>query len=515
MPIYYDSKKIVPAPFVSIQKNYDRASDGHKVGSRFTIVVKGTMLACKGSPNSEGVFYTGSGYPPDSFETDPLVNSADKRLKSLEAKMQAMRTLFARDGKSFEIQPYDGSAPLKCYPRVQGIEFEDGERNGFWYDYVKYTVTLEADEMFGLNTADNSGAEDAQYNEDYFKDSSGVKLFLQDVSENWSLEVMDDSPENDTNPYTYRLTHTVNAKGKRTYDDTGLVSEAWQQAKRWVTTRLGLDTAYYIGTDGIQAPADILAFNHIRQEATDKFEGTYSVTENWILAKGNTREDFTVSTETSTETNLTTVSIEGEVIGMDSRDTSYAITTSKWTAALAKFTSLTSGVTNTIFTRAQTYSGASLNTTPLRSSSGRNPVTGRISYNYSYDTRPTNCISGALSERIEIDDTLTSDVFASIPIIGRLAGPLLQDMNTVTELKRTVHVEVVMPVATGCFTSIAGVTALMSAAPTSQVQTVFDAFRGDLALTYNQIFEDRGQPHWEPRTGRYSRSVTWTFQNCP
>ena len=515
MPIYYDSKKIVPAPFVSVQKNYDRAGDGHKIGSRFNIVVKGTLLACKGSPNSAGQFYTGSGYPPDSFEPDPLVNTPDKRLKSLEGKMQGLRTLFARDGKSFEIQPYDGSAPLKCYPRVQSVEFEDGERNGFWYDFVKYTITLEADEMFGINTTDNSGQEDSTYNEDFFKDASGTKLYLQDVSESWQLEVIEDAPENVDNPYTFRLTHSISAKGKRTYDDSGLVSEGWEQAKRWVTTRLGLDTDYLIGTDAIQLGVDVLAFNHIRQENTDKFDGSYSVTENWIISKSNTREDFTVSTETSVETNLTTVNVEGEVIGLDTRNTSYAITESKWTAALAKFTALTAGVTNTIFTRAQTYSGASLNSTALRASVGKNPNTGRINYSYSYDTRPTNCVSGALSEKIDITDQNPGDVFASIPIIGRAAGPLLQDMATVTERKRTVNIDLVMPVSTGCFTSIAGVTALMAAAPTTQVDNIISAFRGDLALTYNQIFKESDQPHWEPRAGRYSRSVTWTFQNCP
>jgi hypothetical protein len=392
---------------------------------------------------------------------------------------------------------------------VQGLSFNEG----VWVDRIDYTITLEADEMFGLNTAYMSDAEDFASDEDFFKDENGDKLYLSDVSENWQLELVDGEAEDENNPYTFRLTHNISATGKRTHDDNGLVSEGWEQAKRWVTPRLGIDTNFVNNTAAMNL-SSMLAFNHARQENTDELSGTYSVNETWVLAKGNSREDFTISTQTSVETGLTTVNVEGEVIGLDTRNSSFAITESKWTAALAKFDSINVGSPNTIFTRAQNYSGITLNMTPLGSSTGRNPITGRISYTYQYDTRPSTCIAGALSERLIISDRNPTDVFAIIPVIGRANGPVLQDMGTVTERKRTLSIDVNITPVSICPSSAANVASLMSAAPTVAVDAVIAAFEADLSNNYSQVFVEDDSPTWEPKNGRYSRTVTWTFQNC-
>lgn len=511
MPVQYDSKKIIPAPFVSVEKNYDRTGDTNKLGSRFTLTLTGTIVCVSGSPNSCGEYWTSSGYPDAAFQTDcEDITSVDQRQKVLQRKMQALRHLFAKDGLSFEVQPWDGSSPMKCYPRVQSISFGEGQ----WFDKVEYTVVLECDELFGINNEFINDAEDAARDEDFFKDAQGNKLYLSEVNENWQLELVDGEPENLNNPYTFRLTHTVNATGKKAYDENGLVSAGWEQAKRWVTPRLGLDAAFVNGTDALNL-SDMIGYNHVRQESTDELAGSYGVTETWILAKGNSREDFTVSIQTSIETGLTTVSVEGEVIGLDTRDANYQITESKWTAAEAKFTSISTGVTPTIYSRAATYSGVSLNQTPISSSIGKNPITGRISYTYSYDTRPTTCITGALSESITITDKNPTDIFASIPVIGRAAGPVLQDMNTVTTRERSVSIEVTMAPPNICPNSAANVALLMAASPAAQVEVIIDAFQADLESNYTQVFRSDDTPTWTPRpTGRYSRTVSWTFQNC-
>lgn len=509
MPVQYNSKKIIPAPLVSVEKNYDRTADGHKIGSRFTLTVRGSVT-CTGSPNSCGEFYTGSGYPPSTFQSScEALTDVTKRQKVLQAKIQALRYLFAKDGLSFEVQPFDGSAPMKCYPRVQNISFAEG----IWVDKIDYTITLEADEIFGINSAFMNDAEDFNRNEDFFVDANNNKLYLAEVSENWQLEVVDAEPENENNPYTFRLTHSLSATGKRTYDDGGLVSEGWEQARRWVVPRLGIDLSFANGTEALNL-SGMQPFNHVRQENTDELAGTYAVSETWLLSKGNTREDFTVTSQTSIETGLTNVNVEGEVIGLDTRNSSYVITESKWTAALAKFNTLIAGNPNTIFTRAQNYSGITLNTSAISSSIGRNPITGRISYSYQYDTRPSTCITGALSERIVITDKNPTDVFAIIPIIGRTNGPILQDMNTTTERKRTVSIDVNVTPVNICPNSASNVASLMNASPATAVEVVINAFESDLSSNYNQVFREDDTPSWEPRNGRYSRSVTWTFQNC-
>ncbi len=501
------AKKIIPAPLVRVEKNYDRTGSRQKIGSRFTLTVSGTLITCKGSPNSAGEFWTASGYPDEAFQTDVEERSPENSMQFLQRKMQALRHLFARDGQSFEVQPLDGTAPLRCYPTVQGIVFNEG----IWYDRVDYTITLEADEIYGFDTEFSKDTEDSETNQDFFKDAEGNNLYLSDVNESWAIETLEEG-EDENNPYTYRLTHQIGATGKKAYDGDGLVDEPWVQARKWVVPRLGVDAAYVNATPGIEL-SGMSAFNHIKQENIDETAGTYSVTENWILAKTNAREDFTVSITTSTESPYTNVRIEGEVIGLETRNAfGTTITESKWTAALARYTSLTGG---TILTRAQSYSGITLNITALSNSVGKNPITGRISYSFEYDNRPSNCISGAISERITIQDNNAADVFALIPVIGRAAGPVLQNMGTITETRRTISIEVLVTPPTQCYNTALGVAQVMAAAPTTAVDVIIAAFRENLTSSYNQVFKERDDPSWEPKTGRYSRNVTWVFQNCP
>jgi hypothetical protein len=509
MPIYYDSKKIIPAPFVSIEKNYSRVGYSNKVGSTFRLTIKGAVV-CGGSPNSRGEFYTGSGYPPASFQDSvELLTSVDQRQKFLQAKIQAIRNLFSKDGLAFEIQPWDGSTPMRCYPHVYSVNIEDG----VWVDKINYTVILETDEIFGINNAYMKGEEDFNNDQDFFKDADGNKLYLSEVDENWQLETLDSEPENLSNPYTFRLTHNVSAIGKRAYDDNGLISAGWEQAKKWVVPRLGIDNSLVNNTDAMKL-SGMAGFNHVRQENTDEFSGSYSVTETWLLAKGNSREDFTITTQNSIETGLTSVNIDGEVIGLDTRDSNMNVTESKWTAALAKFNVLIAGNPNTIFTRAQDYSGITLNSTALGSTIGKNPISGRITYGYQYDNRPTNCIAGSLSEQIIVSDKNPTDVFASIAVIGRTSGPVLQDMNTTTERRRSVSIDINMPPVSICPTTPTGVANMMNASPAIQVEVIVNAFEQDLLNNYSQVFKDEDSPTWNAKSGRYSRVVGWTFQNC-
>jgi hypothetical protein len=506
MPVQYDSKKIIPAPLVRIEKNYDRTGSRQKVGSRFTLTVTGTLVTCKGSPNSEGEFWTASGYPDDDFQLDVEQLNDTNQMQFLQRKMQALRYLFARDGQSFEVQPLDGTAPLKCYPIVQNISFAEGP----WVDRVDYTIVLEADELFGFDTDFSKDSEDYQWNEDYFRNSDGERLYLSEVNESWSIETVEEA-EDENNPYTYRLTHSVSAVGKKAYDDDGLVGPPHEQARAWVIPRLGVDAAYVNGTQGLNL-SDMISFNHVKQENIDEAAGSYAVTETWVLAKAATREDFTVTISSTLESPHTNVKVEGEIVGLETRDSNGTITTSKWTAAQNKYLALIAGL---IFTRAQTYSGISLNATVLSSSVGENPINGRISYSYEYDNRPSNCISGAISERVVISDNNAADVFALIPVVGRAAGPVLQNMSTITETRRTVSIEVLMPTSALCYTTSAGVTNVLAAAPTSEVDTVVQAFYQQLTGSYNQVFKEKDDPVWEPKTGRYSRTVTWVYQNCP
>lgn len=491
MPIRYNRKKIIPAPFVGITKNYDRAEDGNHVGSTFAVVLHGTILPCKGSPTSSGTFWTTDGYPVDESI------SSDSILTSVLKKQAALRSLFATEGQLFEIEPFDGTPAVSGYPRVVGMEFAEGP----WHTKADYTVTLEFDELYGF-----MGQEDAAVSGDFFLDSIGNKLYLKQTNEAWDLE-FNETAEGPSSAHTFRLTHRISALGKQTYGPNGLVSEPWKHARRWVTPRLGLNSSFVSSTSGLNLPGYYQGFNHVRTENTDKMQGSYGVTETWIISSGNVFEDFNVSVVTGIEDPHTKVTIEGTVTGMDTRNTSFAITQTKYEAALAKFNTINP---TTIYSRASSYSGlSSLNSSAISSTVGKNPNNGTITYNFVFDDRPSNCIAGALSESIQVTDKNATDVFAKIPVLGRAAGPILQDLNTVTESSRTVSIDVVVPITGVC--TAAGI---LAARPQAAVAALISDFESNLTGSYSQVFKETDTENWQPKIGKYSRTVGWTYQTC-
>jgi len=64
------------------------------------------------------------------------------------------------------------------------------------------------------------------------------------------------------------------------------------------------------------------------------------------------------------------------------------------------------------------------------------PFNGVISYTANYvAVSGTFLVPGAIEEEVEILDNGFSDVFASIPIPGKINGPIIQGMRTSTAMK--------------------------------------------------------------------------------
>src|SRR3990167_679805 len=97
MSIKYNSKKIIPAPFVNFSKTYNTAQDGTIVGSIFNFTLEGWLIPTKGSPTSSGTFWTDVGSPADeTVATDDLMSSIIR-------KQEALRDLFSVEGKTFQV----------------------------------------------------------------------------------------------------------------------------------------------------------------------------------------------------------------------------------------------------------------------------------------------------------------------------------------------------------------------------------------------------------------------------
>lgn len=485
MPVIYDSKAIIPAPFFSITKQYQTTDDGEKLGSIFDIVMNGILLAWKGSPLSDGSFHTGSGYPAD--EDIP----AEQRLAALLKKQEAIRDLFSDEGRLLEITPLDGTEPIKFNPRITQISFEEG----IWFETCRYSVTMQADKLYGI--VQDEGEDDFQYN-------------IISANETWTIE-FEDRYANDSSDALFRLNHNVEAVGKRYYDvDGNLTQLAWQNARDFVLTKVGLENSTKltefntrINSSGVlDNPNTYDGYNHIKSENINELTGSYSVSESWIISKQNYIEDYSVSIQTGLDTGRTTVSIEGSVEGLDTRSkisgqfNAAGIDSSnrRWTRASTAFATIESS----LITRAQTYSGLTLNVQPLNKTVGKNPVTGSITYNISYDDRPSNLIANSLSETIVVSDIGAGQSFAEIFVLGRSSGPVLQDLSTVTVTQREVSIE--------CVLNTTGSNSLLNGKP--DISSILTAVRP----TTSQVFAFPFSETWDSKNGRYSYRIGWIYQ---
>lgn len=488
--VMYGGKRLIPAPFVSINKTYQKANNGDIIGRLYDLTVTGTIVAHMGSPKTDGTFHDTGGYP--AAETV----SSDERLGAIFRKQEAIRDLFSTEGLSFEIQSADGSNPLRCYPRIVSIEFPEN----LWYERCEYTIVLNADFVDGLH--DESGPNDI------------FTEYLESVDETWGIDTNED-PQALGAPVTYGLSHTVSAVGKKHYDETGtVVLEPWQQAEKYVLGRLGFDSVMALSSGVNNLPSYYNGWNHRRSSQVDKKGGGYSVTESWLLASGNATEDFSINMTTTLEVPHDRVSIQGQVTGFEERNSDMDILTTKWDNAKDQFT-WASGIA---YTRAQTYTGKTLNIEPLNLTVGRNPLQGTIDYSIDYDTRPMKLIEGAKSEDISISDNVGGDLFATIFVLGRTAGPVLQDLNTKSANTRNLSVEIVVdPPSYSDRTVSTMADLLINQNPMNHVD--FSGNLNNLVTAadpsrqgFSTVFQDQPQENWDFINGRYSYNTTWTYE---
>jgi hypothetical protein len=156
----------------------------------------------------------------------------------------------------------------------------------------------------------------------------------------------------------------------------------------------------------------------------------------------------------------------------------------------------------TLESDAQTYCSS---TVALRTTSvSRNKKTGEITYSYAYQCCDT-CIDGVLKESVTITKEFPSDVVAIVPILGRTCGPIVQSKGTKTVEKCTVTIDLTYAKECGC--SMAKPSGLEG-----DVQGIISA-AGCCSDSYG-TYTERDTESWNPRSGRYTRTVTFICECC-
>ncbi len=444
---------------MSIVREITRSEDGAIRKSVFVITLDSKIMAYKGSPESTGQFWTTSGYPPD--EGIP----ANQRLAAIRTKQGALFNLFSAEGGLLEVQPWDGSAAIKANVVVRNINID----KGFWYEYFPYTITLEANSI-------------------YF---GSILIPAVSVLENetWSMEQADDKGR------TYRLTHKASASSKNIYNIDGSIDQyGWEKARDIVIPHFGLNTAFKAAPDSNADLSTWSAYNYVRGYEVDEAAGKYTATESWLVYDSSQTggvaclEEYTITSRLQ-EDGKTKVTIDGTLTGLEVRDnTTWALVSTRYSNAAARYAALGPS----LFSIATAYAGINLNSIPLGSAAGTNPQTGVITFNREYDNRRV-VFPGAISATIQISNKHPTNVFASLVVPGKIQGPVLQDIATITSKQKNVAIEIVMPAAT-----------------VDQVPTVPST--DSIVVGYNPGgFLTQDEENWNEDTGRYSRQTSWTY----
>ena len=174
-----------------------------------------------------------------------------------------------------------------------------------------------------------------------------------------------------------------------------------------------------------------------------------------------------------------------------------------------------------------------LNPLPISTSEGHDPIKGTISYSHEYNSR-INLISGVLSENISLTLDAPADSVSETQVIGRQLGPILTKSGR-TSSKKSLSIEVVVKIPrtheemwvnnSGCplytggyvYTTIAtiieGVRPFGSIVPKTSNNEWFGAYATN-KKDQGTVFLSSDQESWSPSTGRFSRNISWVFQNC-
>lgn len=499
-----------PRPLFSISSSPLKSPSGLGYGIIHTISLDGDLIITESQQPESGII-------------------------QLFEEMELLKSGLDHDGKLLLVTCND-SGILSGYPKINSYNINPESDN--------YTRRISYDVEFEMPTY-VKGADGDVFNTSIFPP------YIESCDESWDIEIKDErlplewslmsggtgAAYTEALNYQLAVTHTVDVTARLVYTGDRTPSNPWQDAQSYAAEKLGFQ-GRYVNLSGIMplpgaqvggVDGATGVFNNYRQVSLNPDAGTIQVTETFIVAGSggdnqlppNSIETFEIST--TQEEGIVSVSIQGEIQGLATIDwgryqpeIGFDVTTSKYEAA----TQYWSLVQNRLFDRAVAgYEGITgecynrpLNPNIEQRTVGVNPIEGTVTYEYTYTTKPSGCITGdcILSQNITIDDQLATDVFASQVVIGRAAGPILQDIGTVTVRTRTVNIELVTLPPTSCAT----VDEIYAPVPTGSIDDFISTISGDLGNNYSQVFVSQNSENWAFSQGRFTKSVGFTYNNC-
>ena len=421
-----------PFPRYSISREDLTLADGTYLNSKFNITVTGTATLKSGDSQ------------------DMLVKGQRQAAVQGEAIIltQLNRNQWPMHGNGvLEIAPYDGLGNKIKYSdaRITSLELpEQNETAGV--QNQEYTILFEAyqDTSVSTNSNNPAGTTKPTYN-------------LATAEESWDIAPAEDRYSYDGNAAAtrykaYTLTHNVSATGLKKVDGS-TVTDAWKEASTFVLERATADvttlTTNVLGLDGdsFNPFADLgiditgaTAYDYVRTVSNDMTAGTYSVTDTWVISESPQKAtiDMEVTYEQSNIESINTVTVSGTVTGLETDTSASGTSSTKYANALEAYGT----IKGNFYTAANAVYVDNSGPNALKSDEysknvGDNKTTGTITFSVSFnDVVPL--YDGAIEDGVQVDDNGGTDVVAIIGVLLKPDGPVMQDMGTITEKRKSV-----------------------------------------------------------------------------
>ena len=470
-----------PFPKYGMSRDTVEAQDGTPIGNKYNITLTGVILT-----DSDG----------------DITISGDMQSKLHAKIINKLRTNIAigHNVGVLEIVPYGGQPNPIVFldARLLNISIPEQSDDSSGILYSEYTFTFEA-------------------TEDLSNDESSLFPFsLKTVDESWQIAEDQEQAYNEslsTASKVYTITHTISATGNKKFiTGAQFDSSAWKQASEWCKSRLVASPAATILTDAISNPEftplspvvmdstpgigspDLSAFgfyNHARTPNIDIHSGSYSITETWKVSSFPATLDLEV-TVAQDESENTTITLNGTITGLDNSPVNSTVI-----ERLANAETVLAYVDSSAFLLCNSYyniPGGQLQSVIRSKSIARNRGNGTITFTYTFYDIPV-LIDNAISTTLRfVDDNeyRLNQVIAVIPIIYKVDGPIIQDMGTTTERKRSVQLDAVMGRSHRATKPVGPIPFVLNYAPQN---------------AYLQALVE----NWEPTNGQYSLSAEWTY----
>ena len=188
--------------------------------------------------------------------------------------------------------------------------------------------------------------------------------------------------------------------------------------------------------------------------------------------------------------------------------------------ALGKYNTISNngqfGVGSDAYKRANNTVAVSLNSQPTSVSLGTNEFTGEITYSLGFNNRPTNIISGVVSETISVNDTYPGDIFAVIPVLGRKTGPILQYIGGRSEHKRDVSINLTMDYTKVRYGNQRNSLILKKPSVVEPMATQIADLLKEVSPQgepgVRKYFVSPPTENWNPKEGTYNFNISFTYE---